>query len=657
MATLCCIPLVTGQGKTPINKKYIDSVISTLDTVKTNFDKVRMLTRLAGENRYIPLTREFIDKSIEISKIVDDPKHLAHSYYSLGNYYYFNSKLDSCLTNLDKAFLLTEEINEPLLQSSILSTKGGAYSKLGAVILAISTQMEAKQLLDKMDTLALSEDEIRKFKGQNLVLNNSLANLYNKTEDYEKAIEYYEGAYQAALNLDSKGNAAVILSNKGNLFIRMNRFEEGLAILERGKALKLESKLPARFIASSDLNIGIAHFEMGNYDDALESYQKSLATSEANKSQQGIMAALANRGILFNAYGRYDEALQDCEAAKVIAQKMNDSEHLIKACDCLYQAHNALGNFKESLQNHELYTKVKDSVFNEKNIRKITQVDMQYDFDKKEAEQQRIIDEKNRQKNRILIGLIAIGVFALMLFIFFRKRLKYQKTIAAQAQTLQQQKITDLQQKNKLTAMSSMIEGQEAERLRIAKDLHDSLGGLLSTVKAHFSSIQKECDQLDQVPIVQRTNGLIDEACIEVRRISHNMMPHALTLSGLEGAIQDMVDSLNDEKYEATFEANNLPKMETTREVMIYRLVQEIISNIRKHAQATSIFIQIFGHKDEINLIIEDDGVGFDYQEAQLNGGLGLKSINSRIAFLDGNIEWDTQPNRGTNINITIPKQ
>ena len=657
MATLCCIPLVSGQGKKPINKRYIDSVISTLDTVKTNFDKVRKLTRLAGENRYTPLTREFIDTSIEISKIVDEPKHLAHSYYSLGNYYYFNSKLDSCLTNLDKAYLLSEEINEPLLQSSILSTKGGAYSKLGAVILAISTQMEAKQLLDKMDTLVLREDQIRKYKGQNLVLNNSLANLYNKTEDYEKAIEYYEGAYKAALNLGSKGDAAVILSNKGNLFIRMNRLEEGLALLKQGKAMKLESGMPERFIASSDLNIGIAHFEMGNYDKALESYEKSLAVSVTNKSQRGIMEAYTNKGILFNAYGRHDEALQNCRDAKVIAMKTNDAEYLIKTCECLYQAHNALGNFKESLQNHELYTKVKDSVFNAKKVRKITQIDMQYGFDKKEAEQQLIIDRKNRQKNQILIGLIALGVFAFTLFIFFRKRLKYQKTIAGQERKLQQQKITDLQQKNKLTAMSSMIEGQEAERLRIAKDLHDSLGGLLSTVKAHFGSIQKECDQLEQVPIVQKTNGLIDEACIEVRRISHNMMPHALTISGLEGAIQDMVDNLNDQKYEATFEANNLPKMETTREVMVYRLVQEIISNIRKHAKAKSIFIQIFGHKQEINLIIEDDGVGFDYQKAQLNGGLGLKSINSRVAFLDGNIEWDTQPKRGTNINITIPKQ
>ncbi|MBL4663611.1 MAG: tetratricopeptide repeat protein [Flavobacteriaceae bacterium] len=651
------MPLVFGQGKTPINKKYIDSVITTLDTVKTDFDKVRKLTRLAGENRYTPLTRKFIDKSIEISKIVDNPKHLAHSYYSLGNYYFFNSKMDSCLSYLDKAYLLTNEINEPLLQSSILSTKGGAYSKLGAVILAISTQMEAKHLLDEIDTLSLSQEAIRKFKGQNLVLNNSLANLYNRTEDYDKAIEYYEGAYKAALNLESLGNAAVILSNKGNLYIKMNRLEEGLEILKLGKKMKLENKLPGRFIASSDLNIGIAHFEMGNYEMALESYQKSLSISEANKSQQGIMEALSNRGILFNAYGRYNDALQNCEKAKIIALEINDSEHLIKTCDCLYQANNALGNFEESLQNHELYTKVKDSVFNEKNIRKITQVDMQYAFDKKEADQQLILEKNKRQKNQILIGLIASGLFALTLFIFFKKRLKYQKTITDQERVLQQQKITDLQQKNKLTAMSSMIEGQEAERLRIAKDLHDSLGGLLSTVKAHFGTIQEKCNQVKELPLAHKTNHLIDEACIEVRRISHNMMPHALTLSGLEGAVQDIVDNLNDQNYSATFEASNLSKMETTREVMMYRLIQEIISNIRKHADASSIFIQLFGHKDEINLIVEDDGNGFDYPKAQANGGLGLKSINSRVAFLDGTIEWDTQLGRGTNINITIPKQ
>ena len=203
--------------------------------------------------------------------------------------------------------------------------------------------------------------------------------------------------------------------------------------------------------------------------------------------------------------------------------------------------------------------------------------------------------------------------------------------------------------------MNSMIEGQEAERLRIAKDLHDSLGGLLSTVKAHFTGIRQEQKQLNESSLAIKTNDLIDEACIEVRRISHNMMPHALSISGLQGALQDMSERLSDEGYQTTFEINGVPELENTKEVMVYRLMQEIISNIRKHAQAKSIFIQIFGHKKELNITVEDDGTGFDVAKAVEKGGLGLKSIQSRVAYLDGTINWDSQPGQGTTINITIP--
>ena len=242
-----------------------------------------------------------------------------------------------------------------------------------------------------------------------------------------------------------------------------------------------------------------------------------------------------------------------------------------------------------------------------------------------------------------------------MSFLFFRKRLKDQKTIASQKEAIQHQEIRELQQENKLLALNSMIEGQEAERLRIAKDLHDSLGGLLSTVKAHFGTIQKEIEQLEKLNITEKTNELIDEACIEVRRISHNMMPHALSISGLEGALEDMTESLNEEGYQTTLEISGLSeKIKPTKEVMIYRLLQEVISNIRKHAEAKSILIQVLGHQKELNIIIEDDGKGFNYEKALEKGGLGLKSINSRVQFLDGTIHWDSQIGQGTTITINI---
>lgn len=134
------------------------------------------------------------------------------------------------------------------------------------------------------------------------------------------------------------------------------------------------------------------------------------------------------------------------------------------------------------------------------------------------------------------------------------------------------------------------------------------------------------------------------------------MMPHALSISGLKGALEDIAQNLKTEGYEVTLELSKIPAdIENTKEVMIYRLVQEIISNIRKHANAKTILLQVLGFNNEINLIVEDNGDGFDYEKAVAKDGLGLKSINSRVDFLDGTIEWDSKPGNGTSISINIP--
>ena len=316
-------------------------------------------------------------------------------------------------------------------------------------------------------------------------------------------------------------------------------------------------------------------------------------------------------------------------------------------------------NYSKAYEYKLMETQLKDSINSERMQRNIAELEVKFDTEKKERkilEQSLTIEKETRKKNQILYGLIGLGVLLLLSFFFFQKRLKDQKTIAAQKLAIQNQEITELQQKNKLLALNSMIEGQEAERLRIAKDLHDSLGGLLSTVKAHFTTIQKEIEQLEKLNITEKTNSLIDEACIEVRRISHNMMPHALSISGLQGAIEDIAESLREEGYTTTLEITNLPKaIESTKEVMIYRLVQEIISNLRKHSNSKTILIQLLGYQKELTLIIEDDGKGFDYEKAIEKGGLGLKSINSRVQYLDGTITWDSQPGKGTSITINIP--
>jgi signal transduction histidine kinase len=315
-------------------------------------------------------------------------------------------------------------------------------------------------------------------------------------------------------------------------------------------------------------------------------------------------------------------------------------------------------DYREAFNYLKQETVLRDSIKSDQMQRNVAELEVKFDTEQKErkiAQQDLQLEKETKQKNQILTGLAALGIILVITFIFFRSRLSYQRTIAAQTEDLQKQKIKELQQQNKLLALNSMIEGQEAERLRIAKDLHDSLGGLLSTVKAHFTTIQNEIEQLEKLNITEKTNSLIDEACIEVRRISHNMMPHALSISGLKGAVDDIAENMREEGFEVTLEIRDLPELESTREIIIYRLIQEITSNIRKHANASTILLQVLGYNKEINLIIEDNGSGFDYEKALSKNGLGIKSINSRVDFLDGTIEWDTMPGKGTSISINIP--
>ncbi|MAP55458.1 ATP-binding protein [Altibacter sp.] len=479
--------------------------------------------------------------------------------------------------------------------------------------------------------------------------------LQNMLGDVEGQTAYYR---KMGLLTEDAGNTP---SNRFVLYILVDHFSQVDAPLELAKY----TERLAAYYEEAHPNTPAGHmpiksiFEKRTDPSNIPRLKEAITISDSLNS---INSFAFNTMALADTYakmGQPELAIPFLEGAIQKVTRVKKPQVLVYLYTKMAEINVAASNFKDAYTYKILEASLRDSISSQRMQRNIAELEVKYDTEIKErkiAEQNLQIEKDSKQKTQILIGLIALGILLLVSFLFFSKRLKYQKTIAHQKETLQTQRITELQQKNKLLALSSMIEGQEAERLRIAKDLHDSLGGLLSTVKAHFSTVQREIEQLEQLNLTGKTNALIDEACLEVRRISHNMMPHALSLSGLKGAVEDIGEQLHEQGYEVTLELNKLPeKMDPTREIMIYRLLQEIISNIRKHAEAKSILIQIIGYNGNVNIIVEDDGKGFEQQRATERGGLGLKSINSRVQYLDGTIDWDTQPGRGTSITINIP--
>ncbi len=645
---------VAQEHDTPQSVEY---VLMQTRKMSLPVEKVKALTSYAGKMRYTPETFPLIRQALQIAEENDDPAAKVHAYYSAGNYYYFASEMDSSLLYLNKAEKWSEMLPDPLIKAMILITQSGVYKKTGDVSNAVFLSLKANKLLDDIDTTRLDEKDYIKVKGQRLTLLNSLGNLYNQLEDYYQAMNYYEEALAEAEDLKNYANMAVILENKGDLLIKMKRPGEAVAIIKQALRIKRKENMPLRFIGTSHLNLGIALAEIEQNDASEKHLDSAYGIFHQTRFARGIMQTLTHRGKLFNKLNLYEKSLHESRKAQAMALEMNDWEYLSISSKALYEAYKNLGRHDKALTYHEKYMAYRDSVFNDKNVRKISRMEMQFSFDKEKARQAVLMEKRKNQRNQLLAGSSVLVIMLLGSFVFFRKRIKYQKTIASQQLSLQKQKIIELQQKNKLIALQGMIEGQEAERLRIAKDLHDGLGGLLSSVKAHYSRVKEKHQSLKTSPEAKKTEHLIEEAYAEVRRVSHNMMPHALNLSGLTGAIDDLCIQLRQQNYQVTFESHkiNEEKISPTKKIILYRIVQEAVTNIRKHAEARNILIQLIGNDNELSLIIEDDGIGFDYDEAVKLKGAGIQNINSRVAFLDGTIHWHSRPGKGTNITVNIP--
>jgi signal transduction histidine kinase len=200
---------------------------------------------------------------------------------------------------------------------------------------------------------------------------------------------------------------------------------------------------------------------------------------------------------------------------------------------------------------------------------------------------------------------------------------------------------------------SAVIEAEENERSRVAKDLHDGLGQLISTAKLGLTAVSLPSHDV-QSQLLTNSIQVLDRATQEVRSIAHNLMPAALSELGLRAALEDMTVKINEAKFMSVklTMAGLDERLPGTVEVAVYRVVQEVINNMLKHSRADRIMISLQRTGNALSLSIADNGVGFEKEMITRSKGLGWKSIFSRIAMLNGNIEVDTRPGAGTSVSI-----
>jgi two-component system, NarL family, sensor kinase len=418
---------------------------------------------------------------------------------------------------------------------------------------------------------------------------------------------------------------------------------------------KFNNRIIKMLTASSE---GFYYDKSGDYKKALTAYHIAYQYADSNNNAYLKAEAADNIAAIYYKQKNYTEATRYATEANKTALSLNHLKVVASTFKTLKNTAEAKGDYKSALHYAEQYKIYADSATNEATQKTTLSLESKYQSQKKEKEiaELKIANAEKElsalKRNRILlIGSISAAAIMLLLGLMYRNS-NNKKILAEKEQKLQKEHIKFLEGQQQVISLQSMVNGQEAERTRIAKDLHDGLGGLFSTIKMYFSTLQHEQETLKGNTLFDKSYQLIDTASDEVRRIAHNMMPEVLAKLGLIPAIQDMCSNISSGKLmQVKLQSYGMEqRMNTNTEIMLYRIVQELLSNIIKHAHATEAIVQFNKDVNRLMVTIEDNGIGFKLQDVDDKQHSGLEIIKSRVNYLHGNISIDSKEKIGTTV-------
>lgn len=603
-------------------------------------------------------------------------------------YYAYGSELennqpDSALFYFDLAKTLSNTLNYERGKASYSSHAISILNARGKFREALGVAQEALRVYE---TLGNQKDLA--------VAYLNVGSEWHYLSDFQAATDYYLKSKKIAEAIGDKRLQRITNNNLASIFINLKEYQKGKAYAEA--SLQIARELNNEYaISSSTYNIATAELYLKQYDKALKNY---AAIAEIGKTtddyillldgQLGmadVYAATKEKAKAMDYYNRVISLSQEKEAPEyemyaymglsdlhLAAQEYILAEnHIVKGIalaerlesnfemkDLVLKASELAektGKFKEALQYRKQYEVLNDSIVGEKSKSNITLLEAKFEAEKKEATISQLEAEKQiqelsiRQKDILNYALIGASLaFLLLSFLLYRNYIHKQR--------LQQQRIGELEWEKQLTATEAVLQGEEQERTRLAKDLHDGLGGMLSGIKYSFQTMKENLIMTpENLQSFERSMDMLDSSIKEMRRVAHNMMPESLVKFGLDTALKDYCNEIGKtgalqlEYQSIGLEGENLDK---TASITIYRIVQELLGNILKHASAKSAVVQIAKTNDQLTITVEDDGKGFNPTILQKSRGMGWTNIQNRVDFLKGRLAIDSAPEKGTSVHI-----
>lgn len=576
-------------------KLYIDSILNTSQQHQYKFGLA--LAKLnAGlleqvQSNYHIAIQNNENALKEFTELNND-KYIAKSYASIGVNYWQLSEFDSAMHHFIEALKINEKLNLP--------NEIANCNNYISMVFQLKEQIDpAQKYADKAYNIIIKEKSDRSHIG----IYHNLANLFGM-----------QGKYAQALKMDSIG---LLLCEKLNLAFSKSMFYD---------------------------NIANCLYYSKDYKKALLYHQKAISIDSTFGNEKQMGDSYSNLASVYYSMNMPEEAIKYYEKSILLCKKTGYKVGLNNAYSALSKIYSANNNPTKAYEMLVSSMNYKDSILNEETERTIAELQTLYDTEKKQQQivQQTLIISR---RNIFIFTLFMLLLLAVITFYIINNRNKIRQERKLQEELVKEQEKRTL----------AILETEENERQRLARELHDGVGQLLAASKLQLNSIDTECENNANI---KQSIVILDESIKEIRNISHNMVPDILIKTGLENAIRVLFARINQSKQiEIEMECNNFDEasINLTEKLMLYRIVQETVSNTLKYANATHFNLHLSADENEISLLMQDDGKGFDIQTIKQKNGIGLRNIQLRTDYLKGKLEIDSSTNNGTTTIIEIP--
>ncbi len=621
-----------------------DSLLKLLPQMKEDTTAVMLYIQIGQqyESNEPALAKSYYLKAGRLSRKINYPrgviKYINNYTFVLNLQGQYDSSL---LLNLHGVDIARETKDSANLAATLINT-GTSYGRKGEYEKAVQYYEEGKKIFKKFSdesTEALVEDLLQV--------------LYHDLHQYEKGIQCGEKSVYLCRKINNLPLLISALNNLGTNYLTSNFIKAETFFKE---ALEISKKINDKNQEQNQyLNLGNICLISGDYDRMKPYMEKALILSRELESHESELIALKGLSDYYHSKKKYDVSKQYAQQALAISFQYNVRIQRQQVFTQLSSLAYAMQDMKLGEYYAGQSDLVADSILNETIQKNTLELEKKYENEKKESqiknlEADRKVRELSLQRkgifNYLLIGgIVVLGIISLLSYRAYRQK-----------QILQQHRISELETEKQLTATEAVLKGEEQERTRLAKDLHDGLGGMLSGIKYSFNTMKGNLIMTpDNHQAFERSMDMLDSSIKEMRRVAHNMMPEALVKFGLDTALKDFCNDINQSgALEVSYQSIgvNAITLEQTTAITIYRIVQELLNNTMKHAAATKAIVQITKSATQLSITVEDDGRGFDTSVLNVKKGIGWSNIQHRVNFLKGKLDINSQINKGTSVYI-----